>query len=343
MNKRITRTAVLLILTLLFTIPVLASSDRFDLDNYGYRTVVTNGKGALVFQNSPDGTFMNDYQYNDGDRIYVNLDWRQDGYAIAYQNGTYGYVDAKYIDWGSSSYSGGSSKKNLSNYGYRTVNTGGRGNLVFQSSPNGSFMNDYQYSDGEQIYVNLDWRSEGYAIAYEDGVYGYVDASYIDWGGSSYSGSGKKNLSNYGYRTVDTGGRGALVFQSSPNGSFMNDYQYRDGERIYVNLDWRSDGYAIAYEDGVYGYVDASYIDWGSSSYSSSSKKNLSNYGYRTVATDGRGNLVFQSSPNGSFMNDYQYRDGDLIYVNLNWRQDGYAIAYEDGVYGYVDAGYILW
>ena len=216
MKKRIARTAVLLILTLLFTIPVLASSDRFDLDNYGYRTVVTNGKGALVFQNSPDGTFMNDYQYNDGDRIYVNLDWRQDGYAIAYQNGTYGYVDAKYIDWGSSSYSGGSSKKNLSNYGYRTVNTGGRGNLVFQSSPNGSFMNDYQYSDGEQIYVNLDWRSDGYAIAYEDGVYGYVDASYIDWGGNSYSGSGKKNLSNYGYRTVDTGGRGALVFQSSP-------------------------------------------------------------------------------------------------------------------------------
>ena len=52
---------------------------------------------------------------------------------------------------------------------------------------------------------------------------------------------------------------------------------------------------------------------------------------------------MFQSSPNGSFMNDYQYRDGDRIYVNLNWRQDGYAIAYEDGVYGYVDAGYILW
>ena len=99
MKKRIARTAVLLILTLLFTIPVLASSDRFDLDNYGYRTVVTNGKGALVFQNSPDGTFMNDYQYNDGDRIYVNLDWRQDGYAIAYEDGVYGYVDASYILW----------------------------------------------------------------------------------------------------------------------------------------------------------------------------------------------------------------------------------------------------
>ena len=61
------------------------------------------------------------------------------------------------------------------------MNTGGKGTLVFQSCPNGSFMNDYQYQDGEQIYVNLDWRGDGYAIAYKNGVYGYVDASYILW------------------------------------------------------------------------------------------------------------------------------------------------------------------
>ena len=41
--KRIQRIAALLIFTLLLSLPVLASSDRFDLDNYGYRTVVTNG------------------------------------------------------------------------------------------------------------------------------------------------------------------------------------------------------------------------------------------------------------------------------------------------------------
>ena len=64
---------------------------------------------------------------------------------------------------------------------YRTVNTKGRGNLVFQDSPNGSFMYDYQYNDGDRIYVNLGWRKDGYAIAYQNGVYGYVDASYIDW------------------------------------------------------------------------------------------------------------------------------------------------------------------
>ena len=39
------------------------------------------------------------YQFWNGDRIYVNLNWRQDGYAIAYQNGVYGYVDANYINW----------------------------------------------------------------------------------------------------------------------------------------------------------------------------------------------------------------------------------------------------
>ena len=52
---------------------------------------------------------------------------------------------------------------------------------MFQKSPNGSFMYDYQFWDGDQIYVNLTWRQDGYAIAYQNGVYDYVDASYISW------------------------------------------------------------------------------------------------------------------------------------------------------------------
>ena len=250
------------------------TDSRYDLNRYGYKTVVTGGKGALVFQDGPNGAFMNDYQFNEGDQIYVNLDWRKDGYAIAYQNGTYGYVDAAYIDWtnswtgsnystaGSGSYS---SKKDLSNYGYRTVVTNGRGALVFQDAPNGAFMYDYQFNDGDSIYVNLDWRQDGYAIACQNGVYGYVDASYINWnssGSGSGAGSSRTNLSNFGYRTVNTKGRGALVFQTEPDGSFMYDYQFDDGDEIYVNLNWRQDGYAIACKNGVYGYVDASYISW---------------------------------------------------------------------------------
>ena len=159
------------------------TDSRYDLNRYGYKTVVTGGKGALVFQDGPNGAFMNDYQFNEGDQIYVNLDWRQDGYAIACQNGVYGYVDASYINWNSSgSGSGaGSSRTNLSNFGYRTVNTKGRGALVFQTEPDGSFMYDYQFNDGDEIYVNINWRQDGYAIACKNGVYGYVDASYISW------------------------------------------------------------------------------------------------------------------------------------------------------------------
>ena len=37
-----------------------------------------------------------------------------------------------------------------------------------------------------------------------------------------------------------------------------------DGEWIYVNPDYRKDGYVVAYDDGVFGFVDASYIDWNS-------------------------------------------------------------------------------
>ena len=79
-----------------------SSGDKFDLDNYAYRSVTTtDSKGALVFQSEPNGSFMFDYEFWDGDDIYVNLDWRQDGYAIAYRDGVYGYVDAGYIDWDS--------------------------------------------------------------------------------------------------------------------------------------------------------------------------------------------------------------------------------------------------
>ena len=148
----------------------------------------------------------------------------------------------------------------------------GSGSLVFQREPRGEFMTEYSYWDGQQIYVNLGWRQDGYAIAYEDGVYGYVDAQYINWSGSSTQSSNTqsndsdldyaKDLSNYDYRMVDSQGRGSLVFQKEPRGKSIKGFKYHDGDWIYVNVDWRKEGYAMAYEDGTYGYVDASYIDW---------------------------------------------------------------------------------
>ena len=170
------------IIALLLAVMVLCAtayaSDRYDLDDFGYRTVKTYGRGKLVFQTKPRGSFMSEHSFSNGDRIYVNLDWRQDGYAIAYQGGDYGYVDASYINWGSDD---SDDVRDLDNFEYRTVKIKGRGALVFQRQPRGSFMYDYKYYDGDEIYVNVYYRDRGYAIAYERGTYGYVDASYIDW------------------------------------------------------------------------------------------------------------------------------------------------------------------
>ena len=257
------------IIALLLAVMVLCAtayaSDRYDLDDFGYRTVKTYGRGKLVFQTKPRGSFMSEHSFSNGDRIYVNLDWRQDGYAIAYQGGDYGYVDASYINWGSDD---SDDVRDLDNFEYRTVKIRGRGALVFQRSPRGSFMYDYKYYDGDRIFVNPYWRKEGYALAYSDGVYGYVDASYIDWGDDDDDDDDDDNddelwdLDNFRYRTVKIKGRGALVFQRQPRGSFMYDYKYYDGDEICVNVYYRDRGYAIAYERGTYGYVDASYIDW---------------------------------------------------------------------------------
>lgn len=252
--------SILLLICLLIPAARASSGGKYDLDDFGYRTVKTNGRGSLVFQEEPRGDFMYDHKFWDGDQIYVNLYWRKDGYAIAYEDGEYGYVDASYIKW-----NGSDTAKDLSNFEYRTVDTNGSGALVFQEEPRGDFMYGHKFWDGDRIYVNVEYRKNGYAIAYQDGEYGYVDASYIDWdeedSRDDWDDDGY-DLSEFEYRTVDIDGSGALIFQRSPGGTFMNQYKYWDGDRIYVNVDYREDGYAIAYEDGVYGYVDARYIDW---------------------------------------------------------------------------------
>lgn len=76
-----------------------SNDDRYDLNQYDYRMVVEKGRGALIFQKAPRGSFMKNHKFYDGDWIYVNINWRQNGYAIAYENGEYGYVDASYIEW----------------------------------------------------------------------------------------------------------------------------------------------------------------------------------------------------------------------------------------------------
>ena len=251
------------------------SYDPHNLSNYAYRTVTTGGRGALVFQTEPAGSFLSDHSFYDGDRIYVNLSFREKGYALAYDNGTYGFVDASYINWseGSTVPSGNTAgtytydPHTITDFVYRTVVTGGRGALVFQTEPGGSFLSDHSFYDGDSIYVNEFYREKGYALAYDKGTYGFVDASYINWNTGSYSPApapayDPHTLSDFAYRTVYTGGRGALVFQTEPGGSFLSAHQYYDGDSIYVNLYFREKGYALAYDNGTYGFVDASYISW---------------------------------------------------------------------------------
>ena len=61
---------------------------------------------------------------------------------------------------------------------------------------------------------------------------------------------------------VKTNGRGSLVFQEKPKGPVIKGHTFYDGEWIYANRYYRKDGYAVAYDDGVFGFVDASYINW---------------------------------------------------------------------------------
>ena len=121
---------------------------------------------------------------------------------------------------------------------------------------------------GEEAYVLGAWRNWALVFDYENHRYGWILREYLSMRRPSArpsDSSGTSNpydLSNYGYRYVTTKGRGALVFQKEPYGSFLRNFRYYDDDLVYVNLSYRNGMYALAYENGTYGYVDASYIDW---------------------------------------------------------------------------------
>jgi len=186
-----------------FDIIVVHTDDRTDDMNY-YGESSTNKKGSagnrylgtmtvvdcnsfVSLRERPDtqsARLMKVYKWENVEAYYYNSTWCE-----CYYKGQHGYILYQYLtdrpgkcdDYPGNYASGYSDKYDLNQYEYRPVITKGRGKLVFQTSPQGSFMSEHKFTDGDWVYVNIYWRDEGYAIAYEDGEYGYVDASYIDW------------------------------------------------------------------------------------------------------------------------------------------------------------------
>ena len=69
----------------------------YNLNYYEYRTVSVPVGTLLVMQDRPGGEFMSTYFMN-GESIYVNMRYAQNGYLLAYKNGVYGYVDMQYVN-----------------------------------------------------------------------------------------------------------------------------------------------------------------------------------------------------------------------------------------------------
>lgn len=69
----------------------------------------------------------------------------------------------------------------------------------------------------------------------------------------------------------------------------------------------------------------------------------LSYYVYKTVYNLPAGTcLVMQYSPAGAAMPGTQYYNGDSIFVHKNFWENGYFLAYRNGVYGFVDSQYVI-
>ena len=69
----------------------------YDLSNFENRTVCNLPEGTcLQMQDGPDGAFLSPMYWN-GDTIFVNRSYVENGYLLAYINGIYGFVDSKYV------------------------------------------------------------------------------------------------------------------------------------------------------------------------------------------------------------------------------------------------------
>ena len=270
--------SALLIVAVVFIPASLASGiDRYDLNLYEYRQVTEKGRGSLVFQESPRGSSIKGFKYHDGDWVYVNVKWRQDGYTMAYENGTYGYVDASYFDWGYTK----STPKPLnpsipqypdemsSNWQWDYIGDCYVVNcnewVSLREHADTSSIRLEKVPLGARVTDCYDTAFDLYLCEYR-GQIGFILKRYLSTNHPMPTKKPKHidrvNLNLYEYRQVASKGRGSLIFQKVPRGSFMKDFKYCDGDWIYVNVKWRSEGYAMAYENGTYGYVDASYIDW---------------------------------------------------------------------------------
>lgn len=275
MKTKILTTLLLIIILLCSVVPAMAASDKYDLDNFGWRSVDSHGRGSLVFQKAPAGKFMSNHKFYTGDEIYVNLYYRESGYAFAYDNGEYGYVDASYIDWGNT-YT--PVKPSASSNKYPDQRTSGWklgyiGDCYVVNCDEWVSLREHADTSSSRLtkvplgarVSNVYNTSFGFFYCEYNGYRGFILKEYLSTKSAPKPNPNKDSrydLNQFEYRRVTSKGRGSLVFQSKPRGSFMSGYKYYDGDKIYVNVNWRSQGYAIAYEDGTYGYVDASYIAW---------------------------------------------------------------------------------
>ena len=68
-----------------------------DLNNFEYHTVCNLPSGTcLEMQRTTRGSFMGVMYYN-GNSIFVHRTFMENGYFLAYRDGLYGFVDAKYV------------------------------------------------------------------------------------------------------------------------------------------------------------------------------------------------------------------------------------------------------
>ena len=277
MRKNITR--LLAALTLLLMLPALAMAAEF--------AVVRGGRLNLREYADSDSDSLGKYATGS----WVKLESQQGGWwYVRTMDGKHGYMDAAYLDRGSSD---GGGTVRYANGGYVNLRSG-------PSLYNSVVM---RVTSGSTVYIQNDSYEWNYVYTYVNGspVYGYMHDSFIDKGVTT--------------SVVTTKNGGKVNVRSGPDSDYGSITKFATGTKVNVLL--KGNGWYKVSAGGYTGYMSTQYLSGSGSTIGTNTGSGTTTSSTVAYVNNPKATQVLnlRETPSQSARSIGQYRNGTKVKV----------------------------
>ena len=277
MRKNITR--LLAALTLLMLMPALAMAAEF---------AVVRG-GRLNLREYADAQSDSLGKYATGS--WVRLESQQGGWwYVRTMDGKRGYMDASYLDRGSSDNGG-------------TVRYANGGYVNLRSGPALTYGVVTRVTSGATVYIQDDSYEWNYVYTYVNGsaVYGYMHDSFIDKGVTT--------------SIVTTKNGGKVNLRSGPDSDYGSITKFATGTKVNVLL--KGNGWYKVSAGGYTGYMSTQYLSGSGSTIGTNTGSGMTTSSTIAYVNNPKATQVLnlRETPSQSARSIGQYRNGTMVKV----------------------------